>query len=207
MEGYPPWHDGAVFDSAGLPPYPPRHNAWQFPPPPVEKRWLWVAVLAAVAGLVAMVAMGTAAIVLGSRDFPGLIQDSDVTAVIADECELMRDTVDSLPVDGPVRQQVATLADQDRAVRIMLDDIRSDAGIDIRADRPTEAWLADWERLLLAREAYAARLVDGRPADLRIPVDEHGDEIQQRMNDVWAEGAACEVPPALLSPYPEPDSV
>ena len=35
-----------------LPPYPPAHDAWRFPPPPVSGRWLWVAIGAGAAEIV-----------------------------------------------------------------------------------------------------------------------------------------------------------
>lgn len=201
MEGYPPWHDGAVLDSAGLPPYPPRHNTWQYPPPPVDRRWFWVALTGSCLGLLVGVAALTTAVVLGGRDFPGLIQDEDVVRVIEDECDLMTDTVRSLPVRGTVHEQVTALNDQNRAVRIMLDDIRR--RVDVTADRPTEAWLRDWEQLLRAREEYAAAVVDGRALPLRVPRDDDGRRIVRRMDDVWAQRTACRVPATLLSPYPE----
>jgi hypothetical protein len=200
VEGYPSWHDGAVLDSAGLPPYPPQRNTWQYPPPPVDRRWFWLALAASCLGLLVGVAALTTAVVVGSRDFPALIQDERVMRVIEDECDLMTDTVRSLPVRGTVHEQVTALNDQNRAVRIMLADIRR--RVDVGSDRPTEAWLRDWERLLRAREAYAAAVVDGRTTALRVPRDEDGERITRRMDDVWAQGTACEVPDVLLSPYP-----
>lgn len=190
-----------MLDSAGLPPYPPQRNSWQYPPPPVDQRWLWLALGAALVGLVVGATAMTTAIVVGGKDFPALIQDEDVVRVIEQECDLMRETVESLVVQGSVREQVRTLQDQDRAVAIMLDGIRG--RVDVRTDRPTEGWLRDWDRLLLAREAYAAGLVDGRPSALRVPRGPDGERITRRMADVWAGGVACEVPPVLLAPYPD----
>jgi hypothetical protein len=52
-------------------------------------------------------------------------------------------------------------------------------------------WLNDWERLVGARESYAASLQAGRPRQLALPEDGDGEVITARMNNV---GLDCTVP-------------
>lgn len=202
-----PWHDGAVLDSQGLPDYPPAHNAWEFPPPPVSARWKWVAITLSVVASFAAMAMTIVAVVVGTDDYPGIIQDPDLIAVIGEECDLMTSTVESISIEGSVRAQAGAIIDQNRAVTIMLDSIRADGGDALDDDRPTRQWLADWQRLVDARTAYAADLTSGAAGDLEVPLDEDGDQIDRRMEDVWIdEPGACDVPSVLVSPYPENDA-
>jgi hypothetical protein len=191
-----------VFDSGGLPDYPPQRNAWQFPPPPISKRWKWAAIAAMVAGLVGGTALIATVVVVGSNGVPGAIDNSRLLSVIQRECDRMTSTVESMPVAGPPLRRAQTIAEQDRAVRNMVDAIRG--GVDgdvIRDDEPAVDWLRDWDRLVEARETYAERLVRGSTADLEIPQDAHGEDVDVRMDDVWIGDPACEVPQVLLDPY------
>ena len=114
----------------------------------------------------------------------------------------MTATVESMPVSGSPREQAAILADQDQAVEQMVQAIRL-VDPDVRAaDKPTDQWLHDWDRLLDSRQSYALLVKLGHQPTLRIPRDADGDPIYQRMNDVWLTTSACRVPHDLLSPYP-----
>ena len=73
----------------------------------------------------------------------------------------------------------------------------------LESDPPTLDWLADWERLLAARAAYAQLIVEGRTPTLDIPEDPDGDDIYFRMDDAFVQESTCEVPRVLLNPYPE----
>lgn len=193
-----------MFDSRGLPPYPPARNAWSYPPPPVDARWKWVAIGVSVVAAVIATGLVTVAVLVGADDYRGVIDDGDLTALIAEECQIMTTTVESMPVNGPPRRQARIIADQDEAVTTMVRRIRSQADDAIRLDQPAEAWLRDWEQLVAAREAYAGGILAGDEPDLRIPRDDDGDEIYLRMDDVWLnDPAACVVPAALLFPYPD----
>ena len=142
-------------------------------------------------------------IVIGGKDFPGMIQDDKILSVISRECDIMTESVKSMPIAGTPAEQADTVQDQDKAISNMLAAIR-EVDEDVRkADPPTNDWLDDWEALIAAREAFAEHLRDGYDVDLRIPRDEHGDRIYKRMNEVWFTGTACEVPEELLNPYPE----
>jgi hypothetical protein len=63
-------------------------------------------------------------------------------------------------------------------------------------DVPLKTWMADWEQLVLAREAYAAALAAGHQQPLKLPADPTGQPIIRRMNSV---GLDCTVPPELTS--------
>jgi hypothetical protein len=192
-----------VFDSRGLPDYPPPQNAWQFPPPPVSSRWKWAAIAAMVFGLVGGSTMLAVTIAVGSSGAPGLIDDTQLISVIEDKCQQMTTKVESLPIHGTPRRQAQTIAAQNVAIEAMVDDIRS-VGQDVLAnDPPTDEWLADWGRLVKAREAYAEKILDGLLPDLTIPTDDRGEDIYVRMDDVFISDSTCEVPWVLLNPYPE----
>lgn len=192
-----------MFESRDLPPYPPLRNAWEFPPPPVSRGWLWGAIAATTVSAVLGIGLLAIAIVVGNKDFPSMIQDERLLSVITRECHLMTSTVESMPVTGRPREQAEIITDQNQAVEKMLDAIRAVDG-DVRsADRPTNDWLDDWERLIGARERFAAQIVTGAQPDLDIPRDSSGNDIYLRMDDVWLDGRGCEVPEALLNPYPE----
>jgi hypothetical protein len=186
-----------VFESPGLPSYPPRRDTWQFPPPPVRTRWKWLAVLAGLLGLVAAGGLLTVAIVLGNDDLPGVIDDPRLTDTVALQCGLMVRTVESMPADGSPERRAAIIKDQNRAVEQMVEAIREDRSDEIRDDRPAEQWLRDWTRLVDARSTYARQLLRDPNASLEVPVDEDGDEIVERMDDVWLGSPACEVPDVL----------
>ena len=195
-----------MFDSRGLPDYPPPHNAWQFPPPPVSPRWKWAAIAAMVFGLVGGSAMLTVAIAVGSSGTPGLIDNPELISVIERECDTMTTTVERLTIDGPPKIQALVIADQNHAIDNMVAAIR-DVGPEVIADDPpTEEWLTDWGRLVRAREAYAKKILDGSLPNLKIPKDDDGDDIYLRMDDVFFTESTCEVPRALLNPYPEEDA-
>jgi hypothetical protein len=196
-----------VFDSRGLPDYPPAQNAWQFPPPPISPRWKWAAIAAMVFGLVGGSTMLAITIALGSSGAPGLIDNTELISVIEQQCYQMTTKVDSLPIHGTPRRQAQTIAAQNSAIDDMVTDIRS-VGPDVLAsDPPSEEWLDDWERLVQAREAYAREILGGsqRPY-LDIPTDEDGNDIYLRMNDAFLGESSCEVPDAVLNPYPDGSS-
>ncbi|MET0468936.1 MAG: hypothetical protein ABWZ87_09350 [Aeromicrobium sp.] len=188
-----------MFEPPGSPEYPPRHDTWQFPPPPVPTRWKWVAVLAGLLGLVASGAMLTFVIVVGNEDFPGVIDDEKLTDTVAETCRLMTRTVASMPPVGTPEGRAATVADQNRAVEQMVRSIRSQRAAEIRDDRPAELWLRDWDRLIEARNDYARALLRDPNASLELPVDADGHDITERMDDVWVGDSACRVPEALTT--------
>jgi hypothetical protein len=115
-------------------------------------------------------------------------------------CTVMRQTVHRLapPAEASVPQRVQAIRAQNEAVARMLEQIRR-VGLDqVNNDLPMPGWLNDWESLVRARESYAAQLAKAKAGalSLRIPLDEEGQSIVTRMNDV---GLDCAVPAELLS--------
>lgn len=189
-----------MLDTDGLPDYPPQTNAWTFPPPEVSRRWAWAAVLASVAAALLAGAMVTFLVVVSQDDFPGIIEDEELVSTISRECSLMTQTVESMPLSGPVERKAAVLRDQNRAIQNMLEAIRERRADEIVADKPAEQWLRDWELLIDARRDYSRELRRDPNATLVVPEDENGDEITERMRDVWLGPVACEVPTVLSDP-------
>ncbi len=142
------------------------------------------------------------AVVITGRDFPSVIQDDQIVSVITRECDIMTETVKSRPITGTAAEQADIVIDQDKAIANMLTEIRKIDGDVRRADPPTNAWLDDWDALIVAREAFAEQRRNGYDTDLRIPRDAKGDYTYKRMDDVWLSSAVCEVPEELLNPYP-----
>jgi hypothetical protein len=188
-----------VFESPGPQEYPPPRDTWQFPPPLVSTRWKWVSVLAGLLGLAAAGAMIAFLVVAGTDDFPGVIDDERLIETVGTSCELMTRTVSSMPPSGTPEGRAATIIDQNRAVREMVEQIRSEREAQIRDDRPAEEWLRDWERLVETRRDYARELLRDPNASLEVPVDADGDDITERMDDVWGGESVCRVPDALTT--------
>lgn len=195
-----------MFDSRGLPDYPPPRNAWEFPPPPVSPRWKWAAIAAMALGLIGGSSMLVVAIVFGTSGTPGLIDDTHLISVIERECAQMTSKVESLPIHGTPRRQAQSIAAQNVAIDDMVADIRAEGPDVLADDPPTEEWLVDWERLVEAREAYAEEILDGSLPDLDIPTDDRGKDIYLRMDDAFLGEATCDVPGVLINPYPEDTS-
>jgi len=159
-----------------------------------------------VVGLIAGTTMLVVAIKVGSSSAPGLIDDPELISVIERECHQMTTSVESLPIHGTPRRQAQTIARQNVAIEDMVDDIRSVGQDTLASDPPTDEWLADWDRLVDAREAYAEEVLDGAFAQLKVPTDDRGADIDIRMDDVFLDSSTCMVPEVLLEPYPDDDA-
>jgi hypothetical protein len=169
--------------------------------PMAEQRWRhWVAVASVIGGLalVAVTMLGLWRYATHDRvevvDDPLMVRTSNVA------CAMMRQSVHRLapPSEASIPQRVKAIRAQNEAVGLMVQQIR-DVGLDmVTSDLPMPGWLADWEALARARETYAAALAKGRSGalSLKVPVDEEGQSIVTRMNDV---GLDCAVPAELLS--------
>lgn len=182
-----------------MPSYLPDEDAWAYPPAPVSRGWRWIALLAPVVA----VAVAAAAVVWllhsRDRDARGYLDDVEVTSTVSAACTIMTASVQGLRVEGPARLQAAILADQNLAVRRMIEMVRELDDTTRRADRPLEAWLADWESLLRARERYARQVAGGFDGTFRLPTVDGGRPVTERM-DRAADGA-CVVPEVLVDPY------
>lgn len=169
----------------------------------MPRRWFWVAIIAIAGSVLVAVGLGITGGVIASKDFPTLIENHQLVTVISQECAVMTATIESTPIDGSPKEQAAAITDQDQSVKQMVQAIRL-VDPDVRAaDKPTDQWLADWDRLVQARESYAVLVERGYRPSLRIPRDADGDYIFKRMNDVWLTTDECLVPYDLLNPYPK----
>ena len=191
-----------VNDDRGLPTYPPERNAWEFPPPPISPGWRWAPIVVVVLAVAIGVGLTATAFTVMDKDFPGIIQDDRIVSVIDRECDIMTETVKSMPIAGTPAEQAEIVRDQDKAITNMLTEIRAIDEDILRGDPPTTRWLDDWDALVAAREAFAEQLDDGFETSLRIPRDRHGDRIHERMGFVWLTSPVCQVPEELLNPYP-----
>ncbi len=88
-----------------------------------------------------------------------------------------------------MQRQVAGTADpeaQNRAVEAMVARLRSLGAETLRQDRPAEAWLADWDRVVASRRAGAPwPRADGAP-------------IHRRMDDLVKDLRPCQMPAVLI---------
>lgn len=195
-----------MFDSPGAPAYPPARNTWEFPPPELRKRWKWLAVLVGLLGLAVSSALIAVVVAVGGDDSPGLIEDAALLDSIADQCSIMTSTVESMPTSGSPQRRAVTIADQSRAVELMVAAIRADHPETVLNDQPAEQWLQDWEQLVQSRDEYALALLRDPNASFEVPLDPDGDPITDRMADVWLGYPVCEVPTELTATSTEPRS-
>jgi hypothetical protein len=164
----------------------------------VSRLWLVAAIVGGVLGLVSVGGAFTYLALNAERDIPGFIDDERVLEVAERECRLMTATVEGVSVEGGRDDQLNALADQNTAVKKMVDRIRI-VGSKVReSDQPLDDWLADWETLVSDREDYLGQRRRGEDIDFRVPRSPDGDPINERM-DMAAE-AVCPVPEVLLRP-------
>ena len=165
------------------------------------QRWRhWVALVSVVSGLALVTVTLVGLWRYAHHDRIEVVDQPVVVYTSNAACTLMRQTVHRLapPAEASVPQRVKAIRAQNEAVALMLDQIRR-VGLDqVNNDLPMPAWLSDWESLVRARESYAARLAKARAGalSLKIPLDDEGQSIVTRMNDV---GLDCAVPAELLS--------
>jgi hypothetical protein len=154
-----------------------------------------------IASSLLVVGLITTAAVLESDDASGLIENGPILATIDDECAVMTDQVDQLGSAGQPDDLAETIRDQNEAVTTMVEQIRLLPRAVLAQDRPTEAWLRDWDRLVTARESYAKALeANGEPAGrFEVPLDPDGLPIDLRMEDALLDDV-CRVPESLVDP-------
>ncbi|MDG4800197.1 hypothetical protein [Micromonospora sp. WMMD980] len=176
----------------GRPPYPDGRAAPSRRGGPVW--WATAGILVAVA-VVVVVPIGFVW-THTTHDHDQEIESSPIREVTESACATMSATVaaKAAPPGAPVEAQARAIREQDAAVTVMVARVR-ELDRDLRADdRPTNAWLADWETLVEARERHAADLAAGRRPHFVIPTAD-GKPITGRMNSV---GLSCTVPPQLV---------
>lgn len=177
-----------------LPPYPPQ-RVWTFPPPPVRRGWFWAALAVMVTSALLGITLIVTAAVVESGDARGLIDDSNLLAIIDEECADMTDRVESVDQSD----LVDAIQEQNLAVLEMVELIDVRAGSLIDEDVPAAAWLDDWVSLVDARDGYINGLNLDDESRLEIPRDPDGSLIVNRMNDALIDGS-CSVPAVLVDP-------
>lgn len=179
-----------------LPPYPPALDAWRFPPPPVSRRWLWVAIGSGAAATVAIVALVVSLVVAGSSDLQASIDDPEIIDAIDAGCDTLAAGVEPVSVDGLSVDRPGRIEAQTSVVREVVATWR-DLDADLRAsDIPFDDWLDDWDRLVEARDAYVVDLQSNPNALFEEP-EVDGEPIVDRMDAVMT---GCPVPETLLHP-------
>ncbi|WP_459984669.1 hypothetical protein [Nocardioides sp. AN3] len=127
-----------------------------------------------------------------SADHLGVLDDPAVINVADPACEQMARSVrDAAPAAAASPTDVATaIRVQDAAITMMVAKIRAVGSDRLQNDQPATAWLADWERLVGLREAFADELAAGGHPTLVVPqVD--GARVTIRMDEVGlSEGCA-----------------
>jgi hypothetical protein len=142
-------------------------------------------------GLIVVLAVGAAGLwAFGmwsymTHDRVGFIEDSAIVEAAGRACaQMQREIVQAGEKASLPERDIA----ENEAVLAMVDRIRQVGSDVLDDDKPSEAWLADWERIVEARTTGdTVPTADGQP-------------ITERMNDV-ARGSGidvCHVPPQLL---------
>lgn len=179
-----------------LPPYPPAQDAWRFAPPPVSRRWLWIAIGTSVASAVAVVGLIVVLIVAGGSDLPASIDEPEIIDAVDVGCNTLAAGVEPVSVDGLAVDRPARIEAQTSVVREVVASWR-DLDADLRAsDEPFDDWLDDWDRLIEARDAYVTELQNNPNALFEEP-EVDGEPIVDRMDAVMT---GCPVPETLLNP-------
>ncbi len=180
--------------------YPPARDRWRFPPPPIGRGPRIAAIVAPLVAVALIAAAFVRLAALEDEDVIGYFDDERVVATVRISCARMLAEVSRVPIEGGGPERAEAVALQNQVVSAMVDRVRE--AIDPRqraSDRPLEAWLADWEALVEAREAWARALAGGDAPDApEVPVDEDGEPVTTRM-DLAAAGA-CTVPTVLVDP-------
>ena len=161
-----------------------------------RRRWPWV-----LGGLGVVLVLGFVGIfgyglwIYANHDRLELIDDPEVIDVILPACQTMTTAVNSAAVstDAPAEDRVAALRQQDLAVEAFIASVHSVGRDRIANDRPTQAWLDDWQLLVDAREVYADGLKSGGQEGWTVPTAD-GAPVTTRMNTV----GMCAVPAELI---------
>ncbi|OZV79634.1 hypothetical protein CA850_16290 [Micromonospora echinospora] len=131
-----------------------------------------------------------------NHDRPELIDNPPVRETAESACATMQAAVvaKAVPPSAALDVRIRAVREQNAAVAAMVAQVRSLGSSRLDDDRPTAAWLADWETLVETRDQYANDLSAGRRPHFLVPTVD-GVPIIERMNDV---DLVCEVPPQLV---------
>jgi hypothetical protein len=156
-------------------------------------RWIWAAGLASAALIIGFFAISVYALWgYANADHLGILDDPVVATAADNACHALQSDVEAntVPKGASVAAIAGSIRAQDVGIERLIATMRSLGNDRLEGDHPAVNWLADWETLARAREAYADTLVAGDKPELALPkVD--GIPISQRMS----EAAEC---PAVL---------
>ena len=150
---------------------------------------LVAAAVATVGVYVAMFSLST------TDDRPDTLDVGPVPAAASSACARLRADLDALPPlagDAPAAVRAERLLAQDRAVRLLVEQVRAVGPQALAADEPAVQWLSDWEALAQAQRTHAT---SGAGGPFTPPVQD-GRPISDRMGRVGV--PACVVPRALV---------
>ncbi|MFG3604633.1 hypothetical protein [Micromonospora chersina] len=178
------------------------------PPPPIvdldarsgRQRKIVVVVLVVVAivaaSFILLSCAGLFIYAYPNHDRPELIDSPEVAEVAESACATMQAAVvaRAAPSNAAIDVRVRSIRDQNATVVAMVAHVRGMGSKRLDDDRPTAAWLSDWETLIEVRKQYAQDLAAGGKPRFAVPTDD-GVPITDRMNHV---GLACQVPSLLL---------
>lgn len=158
--------------------------------------WVIALLIVASIGFVALSVRGFW--IYANHDRLELIDRTDVVAAVESACADLDRGVAELQTDG------AKVAGRARAERIdaendtigrMVARVKELGREVLEDDRPTQAWLRDWETLAATRRDYAAALrTNAVTPPPKVPTDE-GSPITERRGDV---GIECDIPAGIL---------
>lgn len=114
-------------------------------------------------------------------------------------CAALAKDVHAMQPSGPQDpvERAELVRSENRSVVAFVSAVRALGHDTLEDDEPAEAWLADWERLVAAREAFARHPDASDATAPAIPTDD-GKPITRRMNRV---GLRCSVPKELLDDF------
>ena len=162
------------------------------PATPVRNRLIPVVVMASTLVVGALWVAGP--YLFAGRDDPNSIDSRPVHDRAMAACREMRVRLAAVPREA---KPTARAEAENQAVEAMVARIRELGPAVLAKDRPTEAWLGDWDRLLAARRQAMA---SGAP--FAVPKAD-GTPLHLRMFDLVKAGLrTCDVPDQLLAVHP-----
>lgn len=132
-----------------------------------------------------------------TKDRPDELDTAPVKTAAATACDRLRSglaALPALPAGAPAADRTARVEEQDRQIAQLVTAVRAVGRRDLDRDLPATAWLADWEALASARQAYGAA---GASGPFTPPIAD-GKPLPERMGRIGV--PSCAVPAALLAP-------
>lgn len=163
-----------------------------------RRPWWWIAAVGLTVSLVVGVGVLTWRFVsaYSGHDRFELIDDPVVAERMTVACAEMTTHVQRISTVATTTQEerVTLVREQNAAVTGMIAQIRGLGPERLAGDRPADAWLADWESLVRARDAYS-RLPDLGTRTFEEPITDDGEPVTTRMDSL----GVCPVPDVLTT--------